>query len=186
MHRTPYRLPLAAQRSNNAARLAIVLGRKRDATNSAVWVLNPDVPIVLEQKLLCFLFGALNRVSPQSQATRDVSGVDKVRHILSQHVSLTAGLAIGNANQLLCVIRHTVGHLRPSFFVAACLNQALLSHDTRPSRTILDDEVTLIIYVLRWLSDTLPVEQQTATYRRRKAEMERMLGNYRNRGARCL
>jgi hypothetical protein len=49
-----------------------------------------------------------------------------------------------------------------------------------------DEEVTLIIYVLRWLTDTLPVEQQTTTYRRRKVEMERMLGNYRNRGARCL
>jgi hypothetical protein len=46
----------------------------------------------------------------------------------------------------------------------------------------LDYEVTLIVFVLRWLTDTLPIDQQTPTYRRRQIEMKRSLEIFRTRG----
>jgi hypothetical protein len=36
----------------------------------------------------------------------------------------------------------------------------------------LDDIVTLLLYVLRWLTDTLPRAEQTETYRARKIAMQ--------------
>lgn len=35
--------------------------------------------------------------------------------------------------------------------------------------------MTLLIYAFRWLTDTLPHDQQSATYRKRQAEMQEML-----------
>jgi hypothetical protein len=48
----------------------------------------------------------------------------------------------------------------------------------------LEDNVNFILYALRWLTDTLPIDQQTTTYRQRKIEMARTLDNYLNRGTR--
>lgn len=35
--------------------------------------------------------------------------------------------------------------------------------------------MTLLIYAVRWLTDTLPLDQQSITYRKRRLEMQEML-----------
>ncbi|MCX7318440.1 MAG: hypothetical protein NT113_02705 [Hyphomicrobiales bacterium] len=46
----------------------------------------------------------------------------------------------------------------------------------------MDDEVTLLIYVFRWLTETLPIEQQSPTYRRRQLDRQHMLETFRASG----